>query len=67
MEFQIGDEIFKYPQDVEGYDAEGGKTATSNLYDENSDIWPQVELFIDRAIQKRKGGGSSGGGSGDDI
>tara|TARA_R110000744_G_scaffold203446_3_gene322294 strand:+ start:11560 stop:13539 length:1980 start_codon:yes stop_codon:yes gene_type:complete len=67
LEFQIGDEIFKYPQDVEGYDAEGGKTATSNLYDENSDIWPQVELFIDRAIQKRKGGGSSGGGSGDDI
>ena len=65
LKFQIGDMTFNYPQDVEGYDPDGGKTATSNLYDEHSDIWPQIKIFIDKAIESKKGRskGSNGGGA----
>ena len=59
MTFTIGDMVFNYPQDVEGYDANGGKTATSKMYDQPSDIWPQIELFIDRAIKSKKSGSKS--------
>ena len=65
LKFQIGDMTFNYPQDVEGYEAEdflGNRmTATSNKYDEYSDIWPQIKIFIDKAIESKKG--RSRGGS----
>ena len=69
LEFQIGDMIFKYPQDVPGYKdyAKGEATATDTKYDEYSDIWPQVELFIDKAIKLKKGGKADAGGEGDNI
>ena len=35
-------------------------TATSQKYDENTDIWPQIELFIDRAIKSKKSGYKEG-------
>lgn len=61
LKFQIGDMTFNYPQDVEGYDPDGGKTATSNKYDENTDIWPQIKIFVDKAVESKKG--RSRGGS----
>lgn len=67
LKFQIGDMTFNYPQDVEGYDPKATDykgdplTATSNKYDENTDIWPQIKIFIDKAIEAKKG--RSRGGS----
>ena len=64
LKFTIGDLVFNYPQDVEGYKATDWKgdpvTATSQKYDENTDIWPQIELFIDRAIKSKKSGYKEG-------
>lgn len=62
LQFKIGDMTFNYPNDVEGYES---GDASSSEYDENTDIWPQVELFINKAIEAKKGrsSGSNGGGA----
>lgn len=59
LQFKIGDMTFNYPNDVEGYES---GDATSGEYDENTDIWPQVELFINQAIEAKKGKSKGGGG-----
>jgi len=50
--FQIGQATFRYPEDVPGY--EEGALATDMKYDEYSDIWPQIELFIGEQIKLKK-------------
>ena len=60
LQFKIGDMTFNYPNDVEGYSS---GDATDMKYDENTDIWPQIEIFINKAIEAKKGkskGGESG-------
>lgn len=56
--FQIGKATFKYPEDVPGY--KDGALATDFKYDEGSDIWPQIELFISKQIKIKKGGKGDG-------